>query len=244
MTDTKKITTLPFPTGKGRARIENFNLGVFGMKGSRKTTFVEEVLIPKKKRLIIIDTLGMEYGNSDFCRATGIRYDGIYDDFSEFIKKLDELENKKHEFRLIYRGPREGFEAGSGKPGIPDVLKLLKFDNEKKRSIITNCTFVVEETTFFTSSFYVEDTLLDHFQYGRHNSNNLVVVARIPTEVSPKVRAALDYIVSMKQTDDRAIKFFADINSQEASRLRELEPGEPAVILGDEAGLLEFINTP
>lgn len=224
---------IPRATGKGRTIQENYNCAIFGMKGSRKTTFVEEILIAKKQRLIVIDTLCKDYGNAEFCKATGIRYDGIFTDYNEFIRKLSELEHVKKKFRLIVRLPREK---------IPDVLKLFIFDEQKQRSILTNTTLLIEEIPFFMTSNYIEPAILDHLQYGRHNQNNLIGVARIPTEVNPKFRSELDFVVSMQQQEDRAIKFFAEYSAEKAESLRTIEKGVPVLICGTEEDFINFIN--
>lgn len=227
------MNNIPTAKGTGRASLENYNLAIFGMKGSRKTTWTEEILIANKQRLIVIDTLCKEYGNPDFCKATGIKYDGIFTDFNEFIRKLDEFERTKRKFRLIVRLPRIQ---------IPNVLKLFVFDEKNQRSILTNTTCLLEEVSFFTTSSYIEPALLDHLQYGRHNCNNFIFIARVPTEVNPKLRAQLDFIISMTQQEDRAIKFFAEYSAEKADQLRLVEKGEPVIICGEEAELIKFID--
>jgi hypothetical protein len=226
-------TKIPRATGKGRESLENYNCAIFGMKGSRKTTFVEEILIAQKKRLIVIDTLCKDYGNDNFCKATGIRYDGTYVDYNAFIRKLNDLEHLKKQFRLIVRLPRAK---------IPDVLKLFVFNEEKQRSILTDTTLLIEEIAFFMTSNYIEPAILDHLQYGRHNQNNLIGVARVPTEVNPKFRSELDFVVSMSQQEDRAIRFFAEYDAGKAESLRTIEKGEPVLICGTEEDFLNFIN--
>ena len=228
-----KEIKIPRATGAGRESLENYNCAIFGMKGSRKTTFVEEILIAKKKRLIVIDTLCKDYGNDNFCKATGTYYDGTYVDYNAFIRKLNDLEQSKKQFRLIVRLPRAK---------IPDVLRLFVFNEEKQRSILTNTTLLIEEIAFFMSSNYIEPAILDHLQYGRHNQNNLIGVARVPTEVNPKFRSELDFVVSMSQQEDRAIKFFAEYDAGKAESLRTIEKGEPVLICGTEEDFLNFIN--
>jgi len=224
---------IPRATGRGRTIQENYNCAIFGMKGSRKTTFVEEILIAKKKRLIVIDTLCKDYGNDEFCKATGIRYDGTFIDYNAFIHKLNDLEKTKKQFRLIVRLP-------SAK--IPDVLKLFIYDEGKQRSILTNTTLLIEEIPFFMTSNYIEPAILNHLQYGRHNQNNLIGVARIPTEVNPKFRSELDFVLSMQQQEDRAVKFFSEYSAEKAESLRTIDKGEPVLICGTDEDFINFIN--
>jgi hypothetical protein len=225
--------SIPLATGAGRKSLENYNCAVFGMKGSRKTTFVEEILIAKKQRLIVIDTLCRDYGNDEFCKAMDIHYDGIFYDYIDFIRKLSELEHKQKKFRLIVRLPRTK---------IPDVLQLFVYDEQKKISILTNTTLLIEEIPFFMTSHEIEPAILDHLQYGRHNENNLIGIARIPTEVHPKYRSELDFIVSMQQQEDRAIKFFAEYSAEKAESLRNIEKGVPVLLCGNEDDFINFIN--
>jgi hypothetical protein len=92
------------------------------------------------------------------------------------------------------------------------------------------------------TSHDIEPAILDHLQYGRHNQNNLIGIARVPTEVHPKYRSELDFIVSMQQQEERAIRFFSEYSTEKAESLRTIEKGEPVLICGEEADFINFIN--
>lgn len=222
---------LPRATAKGRPEIVNVNAFISGAKGSGKTSFVEEVLLAKKRRLLILDTLAGEYGNPAFCQATGIRYDAVVDDIQEFWKVFSKLAGDGS-FRVVARCP--GHEQ--------EILKLIEYDQHKKRSILTNAVVVVEEITFFMDSHEIEPSILSHLQYGRHNRNCLVGISRSPYEVHPRFREQMDFVIAFHQSEERALQFFRAMNTDAAGELAGLERGDYRLIKGESKDFVEWIG--
>ncbi|MGD1045995.1 MAG: hypothetical protein ABR936_11845 [Bacteroidota bacterium] len=229
---------IPRATAKGRQQDTNCNIGIYGDHGGGKTAWVEEILLAQKKRLIIFDTLCKDYGNAEFCKATDVQYDAVVSDAMEFKTKLIKLlgADGKGGFRLVCRCSQD--------EQLDIMNTLFRYNNVKKRSTLTDTTFAVEEVTFYQSSNYLEPILRDHCQYGRHNRNNMIGIARIPKETNPLFRSQLDYVISFVQTEKRAIDFFAEYNPEIAERLKTLERGEFEIIKGKEEELARFITAP
>jgi hypothetical protein len=229
--------TLPRATGKGRPEETNCNIAVYGDHGGGKTTWVEEVLLKNKKRLIIIDTLGKDYGSPEVCKATGVRYDGVVTDLREFFTAVAHLAGKdgKGNYRIVARC--QGHEM--------EIMKLFVFDQGKKRATLTDTTIVIEEISRFMDQNGIDPAIEDHLTLGRHSRNNLVGVAQIPVkQTNTLYRAAMDMFISFRQTEDVALSFFNDFSREKAEELRHLETGDYRLFRGSPEKLMEFIRTP
>lgn len=223
---------LPKATATGRPLILNTNILLTGAHGSGKTTFAEEILVSKKKRLVIIDPK-REYGREEFCKVSGVKYDAIIDDF----KDLQECLKKKiveGTYRIVAQIPEME----------PTIFKLIGDDPATKESILKNTTLLVEEATYWMNSYKIDDSLRSHLQYGRHNKNNLIATTRIPYEAHPLLRSESDIIISFAQSERNSIKYFAEIDPDMAGELKDLDKGEYRLIKGSNEEFLKFISEP
>lgn len=230
-------STLPRATGAGRPEETNCNIGTYGDHGGGKTSWIEEVLCAKKQRLVIIDTLCKDYGNPEFCAATGVRYDATAHSLVEFLRLLAQLNGKdgKGQFRLVARCP--GMEMA--------IMKLFVFDQAKKRATLTDTTVVIEEISNFMDQSTIAPEIEDHLKFGRHSRNNLIGVAQIPRkQTNTLYRGAMDMFVSFRQTEDVALSFFSEFSKEKAEELRHLETGDYRLFRGTSEKLIEFINQP
>lgn len=124
-------------------------------------------------------------------------------------------------------------------------MKFFEYDGSKRRAILTDTTFVIEEITFYMNGSYIEPVIANHMQYGRHSRNNLIGIARVPTkETNSLYRSQLDMIISFAQTEQSAIDWFSAFNPEMAESLRKLNPGEYELLKGDPLELLSFIEQP
>ncbi len=236
MSESKELE-LPRATGVGRPEETRFNLAIYGASGGGKTALVEEIILAKKKRLLIIDSLCKDYGNPDFCKATGISYDAVITDYTQFHSTLVKLIGKdgKGNFRLVVRCPKKEM----------DVMNLFVYDDSKKRATITDCTVVVEEIPLFMSSNSMPEQLIDVIARGRHSRINLVGVAQVPTkQTNPLYRSQMDVFLSFRQTEKNAIDFFSEFDAEKAERLKDLKRGEYLLFKGEPQQLLDFIEQP
>lgn len=225
--------TLPVATAKGREEMHSFRVGVYGESGSGKTAWTEEVLVGKKQRLIVFDSLCKDYGNPKFCQATGIRYDGIYTNHREILQALAKKADTGS-FRIVARCP-EHFST---------IWKAFAFSEDRQRSLVTNATLLIEEISLFMDSSGIPPELADIIVRGRHSGLNWIGVAQVPqTQTNPLYRSQLNTIISFRQTGANSIRFFSDY-SEQANELRSLKLGEFRVLSGDEAALAEFREMP
>lgn len=235
---TTKAIELPKAGGKGRALNTNCNIGIYGQKGSRKTSTTEECFVKNKKRLIVFDTLLTDYGNPQFCQANGIRYDAVIYDDREFKETLARCVGKSGSgpFRIVDRCTKD--------LQLEHMKMCMEYRPQMRQALLTDTTFVIEEITFYMSGSYIEPVIANHMQYGRHSRNNLLGIARVPTkETNSLYRSQLDMIISFLQSEQSAIDWFSEFNSEMAENLRKLQPGEYELIKGDPVELLSFIET-
>lgn len=213
------MEALPKATGAGRETVENTLFSLFGQKGAGKSTWLEEIALKAKKRLLILDTLCKDYTSGD-----------IITDYTTLLQRVAPVADEGS-FRLIVRIP--GFER--------DVLRLFAFDNEQRRALMTKCTLVVEEVSWFCDTHTIDPSIQSILQYGRHSQINLVTVARWPFEINRNLTRAADFVASFRQTEPNDLKYFRSINEEQANRLPELGLGELVLLRGEQQALLDFI---
>jgi hypothetical protein len=154
---------------------------VCGKKGFGKTSFVKKELIPKWKRVVVLDSLGFEY---PYKAADSIG------EFADNLKANVEQES----FYLTYN-PLDNREE-----------EFFKFC-----LVLTSCLIVVEETDLFCTTSQIDPSLDRLIRYGRHRKLDLVFLSRRPAEVHRNVTAQADVIVSFKQTEPRDLEYFRKI---------------------------------
>ena len=232
VSEEKKIESieivLPVATALGREEQHNFNLAVYGDHGSGKTAWVEEILVAKKERLVIVDTTGHDYGEKKFCDATNVSYDAVITDKHEIAKYVN-----REKFRIVVRC--HGWEMES--------LKIFLWSEKEKSCIVPNCTVVVEEIHRFMDSKNIEPEIEDIVMLGRHSGLNFVGVSQIPRgQTNPKYRSQMDVFISFRQTEKSAIDFFCDFDPVKAEELRGLPLGHYELFRGSPKLLMDFIN--
>jgi hypothetical protein len=220
---------LPIASAIGRPELHNYVTGIYGMSGSGKTAWVEEKLISKKKRLVVIDTNGHDYGNEDFCKATGITYDAILYDRTEMVEYL-----KRDSFRLIVRD--HGHEM--------DALNVFTSRNNRRDpSLITNVVIAVDEAHRYMDAYSIAPQLEDIVTVGRHSGIDFVGIAQIPKgQTNPLFRSMLSFIVSFRQMEKETLDFFRSFDDHAASELRDMKRGECNLFFGDRQEFLAYME--
>lgn len=229
---------LPRATGVGREDDQRFAIGVYGASGGGKTTWVEEVLLAKKKRLLIIDTLCKDYGNPEFCKATGISYDAVVHSIPELYTTLSQKLGKdgKGSFRIVARCPGQEMKI---------LGDLYSFDESRKSSRITDSTLAIEEVSMFMSGQKMPAELENVIVRSRHSRNNLVGISQVPTgQTHPLYRSQMNVFVSFRQDEDNAVKFFSSFSEEKAEQLRGLKRGDFFLFKGTPEQLMAFIEAP
>ena len=225
-----KEVKLPKASALGREQNDNLIVAVYGDHGSGKTAWTEEILCKNKQRLLIVDTTGHDYGNEDFCKACHIEYDAVIENLKDIAEYVS-----RDKFRIVVRCP--GSEMS--------VLNVFQHDAEKKSSLVTDCTIVLEEIHRFMDAQNIEPEIANIVTLGRHSRLNLVGVSQIPRgQTNLLFRSQVDIFISFRQTEQSAIKFFSDFDYEKAEKLRNLERGEYELLRGTPEKIMEFINKP
>ncbi len=155
---------------------------IMGQKGSGKTQFVIRHIIPRYKRVVILDSLG-EYRNF------------VTQDIKSFYQAL-EANLDREVFTICYRPLDKQPEA------FFEIVESL-----------TDILIVVEEADFYCSPHYINEHLMYLIKYGRHFTQNLVLVSRRPAEVSRQVTAQSDVVISFRQTEPNDIDYFKKVSA-------------------------------
>jgi hypothetical protein len=229
MIDEKDI---PRATGAGRTEDESTVMLIFGKKGSRKSTWAEEIAMRNKKRCILFDTLRKDFGNPDFCEKSKIKYDKVFSDFTEFMQAVAAADKDgKGQFRFVLRCEQEKQQA---------AFKLFFYNEERQRSALTDTTFLIDEIQTYTQP--LDENLNNYLTLGRHSRNNLVAISRVVTEMPPLFRSSADIIISFQQKEERVVQWFRDFSPDNAAELRNLEKGDFRIFGCTAEDVKNFIN--
>lgn len=151
---------------------------IAGKKGFGKTQFVRRKIIPSKKRVIVLDSLGFEYPY--------LTTETIFD-FSETLAK-----NFKNDFFRITYNPFDDHQKEFFQ------MSLHFFD----------VLLIIEEADLYCSPSSIDESLDRLIRYGRHRKIDLCFVSRRPAEVHRNVTAQADEIISFRQTEPRDLEYF------------------------------------
>ena len=180
---------------------------VIGKKGSGKSYFVKNELLPKMKPFIVVDHLS-EYGNPDSDNSR-IRVP-IYNSIDDFMIDIEKGELKS----CITRFDND-----------PDNEFLFELCFE-----LSNHTLVVEEISKFCNPHYISEHLQKIFRYGRHKKINVVGVTQRPHDLNKIVSSQADYWIIFQQTEPRDILYIEQLTGQKMNDLSALNQREYKVV--------------
>lgn len=146
---------------------------VFGKRGSGKSHFVKNEIIPEiEGDYIVFDPLG-EYKDGIVIET--------YDDFEDYIK-FCRRERKRIKAVLRFESDEE----------YSNVFRLYK---------LGNIVFVVEEIDFHCSANSIDPHLAKMIKYGRHYNCGLIAVSRRPAEVNRLITSQAHKIIVFQITE-------------------------------------------
>ena len=198
--------------------MKNLIISVFGKKGSGKSYFVKNRLIPKFKRLIIFDTQN-EYdynlNSSDLSNIMSIPNHTVSTNYNELMTNLN------------YNYKQDSFINILQVSDIDVMTKVL--DPIFKAGYFT---IVIEEMHVLDSALK-KNTLFRMFMEGRHRFINIISTSQRFSSVSRNLTSQSDIIACFKQTEKRDIQF-VEHYTDDASELKNLSIGEFKIIEGSE----------
>lgn len=158
--------------------MNNTIIFIAGKKGSGKTSFAKKEVLPAFDRLVTIDSLS-EY-----------EHGYIVNTIVEFINVI-EANYKKPFFNIIYR-PLDEKETK-----FFEIVKDLR-----------NVSIVIEEADMYSNPYKQDKNFERLVRYGRHFSQDLIVISRRPAEISRNITAQADIVLTFQQTERRDIDYF------------------------------------
>ena len=172
--------------------MDNLIIFIAGKKGSGKTSFAKKSVLPAFSRLLVIDSLS-EYENGF-----------IVNSIPDFINVVEANYNKPF-FTIIYR-PLDEKEAK-----FFEIVKELH-----------DVSIVIEEADMYSNPYKQDKNFERLVRYGRHFSQDLIVISRRPAEISRNVTAQADIVLTFQQTERRDIDYFKYYTDQ-AENLSKLK---------------------
>ncbi len=135
-------------------------------------------------------------------------------------------------FRIAYRDDgRAGVE-------MADVFTMLHD--------VPDMVLVLEEASKYMGPTIKEASVDWFFQYGRHNRQSIIAVARRPSELSRMATSQADIIVSFQQQEPRDVEYITKLAGSEiAEKIRNLGPHEWDYVINEHeefAALLDSMS--
>lgn len=185
--------------------MDNTILGIFGRKGSGKTTLTKRVL-GEFPRALVLDALGEyeELAGAVVCRTLreAFFHLGRVADLPSWRVVVSSLETEAY-------------------------LSLLRVAWELERAVI-----VVEEAHAYGSPWRPSPEVSRLVRLGRHRGLSSVFVSQRPHDVPRIVTSQADVIVALQQHEEADVRFLKSIFGKKAELLREL-PKYEAIVFGD-----------
>lgn len=165
----------------------NSIVGVFGKKGSGKSTLVKKCL-QNMNRYIVVDPMH-EY-TGVICYS--------WHDVADVLKDF-----KAFNFKIVYRSPND--------TDMDNFFALINTRNrETHRFELTDFSLVFEEVDLHCSPYYVHDGIKYLTRYGRHSGRSFLYVSRRPAAVNRDMTSQTDLMISFKQVEPNDLKYFAN----------------------------------
>jgi hypothetical protein len=157
----------------------NLVITVIGKKGSGKSHLIKTQIIPKFRRVIIIDAL---------CEYQYYAVESVAD-FYDFMQANYERDF----FRVAYRPHSEHAEGQFFKicAALEDVL------------------IVIEESDLYCSATAIDPYIRHMVRYGRHKRQNLVFVSRRMAALSREMTSQSNILLTFEQTEVIDLKHFS-----------------------------------
>jgi len=175
---------------------DNTIISIFGVKGSGKTTLVQEIA-REHPRVFAFDTVG-QYGPELGAKVVfGLGPGAV---------------------AMVEASRRERFFVSLRSDNVDDLVRLLAVAYE-----VTDSLVIVEEASFFSSPAFLPVELSQLVRLGRHRRISQVYVAQRPSEVHRAITAQSDLVVSFHQEEDRDLLFLKGRFGQRVEKLRTLQ---------------------
>lgn len=182
--------------------MRNLNPLICGMTGSGKTTLAR-VLLSLAPRAFVFDP------------ADDYEDGAVFESFRPAFEFYER--NAREDFHLIYRGPRDTYDAWL------DIL----YKSQRYMELPPLAIFQ-EEASYYSSSHNIDEGLDQIYTKGRRQGISVVTVVQRDTQINPIIRANSQVWVAMQQKN-----FSSDMKSaftlEEREQIQTLETFTPFV---------------
>jgi len=179
--------------------VQNKIILVLGAKGYGKTYFARQlaVKLAGSRKILFLDV------SASFPDST-------YRDYQ--VSDIEAFLNSREDNRLLATVAEEN--AGE----ILDWLASLL------PHTVLNMVLVIDEGNLFSTSHKIHPGLRKLIALGRHSRLDIIITARDPQELSPRIRSQADAIVCFRISRARELQWCADENPKVAAELSDLPP--------------------
>ena len=191
---------------------DNTIITVLGMKGSGKTTLVQQML-SDWDRVVIVDANG-EYEEATI--AWGLQ---------ESVEALTQYENAQR-FRLSLRLEQK-----------EESLQILRLSY-----LLSDALIVIDEASLYSSANFMPDEISRLVRFGRHKQLSLFFVARRASELPRDITANSDIVVSFRQQEPRDKEYLMSLFGEKALNVDRLAQYEIMVFGNIEKAPLALIE--
>lgn len=193
-------------------------------------------------RIVLI--LGAKgYGKTYFARKLAVRMAGrkkiLFLDVSASFRDSQYREYIVEDIEAFLNGRRERrLLATVSEENASEILDWLASLVPKHR---LDLVLVVDEANLFTTSHTIHPGMKKIVALGRHSGVDLILTARDPQELSPRIRSQADVIICFRISRNRELLWCADENPEVAKELPRLRIGEYRVLSSSPSSTLPRI---
>lgn len=179
--------------------VQNKIVLVLGAKGYGKTYFARKLAakLAGKRKILFLD-------------VSGSFRDSLYRDYS--ASDIEAFLNSRMDNRLLATVTEEN--AGEILTWLASLLPHTSL----------NMVLVIDEGNLFTTSHQIHPGLRKLIALGRHSRLDIIITARDPQELSPRIRSQADAIVCFRISRARELQWCSDENPKVAAELSDLPP--------------------
>lgn len=180
----------------------------------------------------VILVIGMKgYGKTYFSRKLARKLGNGRYLFLDVSKSFEDSEYDKvinwEEINLFLNGHIKSLLLTLSEENSKIVLReISRFVPEKD----LNFNLVVDEVNLYGTSHILEPSLKKIIALGRHSRLNVILTARDPQEINPRIRSQADAIISFRVEETAPLKWAEERNKEKAQLLKNL-PRKKFVIL-------------
>jgi hypothetical protein len=183
-------------------------IGVFGISGTGKTTWIMDE-IKKRPRVLILEN-GLE------------EYTDYYPSFYTKAEAAEYMFNRGR-FHIIFgddddEDPFESIDNGS------ELCKAYTTSIKKKVNVALPITYIIDEAQTYTSPHKISKGFRNLIMKSRHYSTQLIYSSQRPSQISRSLTSQSSRFIIFNLSERSDVDFFYGFIGRNADQIRNLRP--------------------